>query len=72
MSTRSREMSDAAVKASYIIANKVAVASKPRVEEELGEKRLSEVAEIVRRQTCQSTAWQQIHLHSGSEAVSQL
>lgn len=40
--TRSQEISEAAVKASYIIANEIAVASKPFIEGEFYEKMLAE------------------------------
>lgn len=45
--TRSLAISGAAVKASYIIAEKKSVASKPRINEELGEKCLLKFAEIL-------------------------
>ncbi|KAK0131556.1 General transcription factor II-I repeat domain-containing protein 2 [Merluccius polli] len=45
--TRSREISDAAVKASYIIANEIAVASKPFIEGEFVKTCMLKAAEIV-------------------------
>ena len=47
MFTRSREISDAAVKASYIIANEIAVASKPFIEGEFVKTCMLKAAEIV-------------------------
>ena len=45
--TRSREISDAAVKASYLIANEIAVASKPFTEGEFVKKCMLKAAELV-------------------------
>lgn len=65
--TRSLAISGAAVKASYIIAEKKSVASKPRINEELGEKCLLKFGErfwaqcpVKHEQIQWSLAWEKL------------